>query len=112
VHAQVLLRRQVAVERRVLEYEADVSAHGVALADDVVARDARAAGGRPGERAEHVDRRRLAGPVGPEESEDLPGVNREAHPTDGLDLAEGLAQLVDGDRGWRRPHVAQNLYQT
>ena len=40
VEAQVLLGREVGVERRVLEDEADVAAHGRALAHDVEAGDA------------------------------------------------------------------------
>ena len=40
VQAQVLLGGEVAVERRVLEDQADVAAHVVALGDDVVAGDA------------------------------------------------------------------------
>ena len=51
---------EVAVERRLLEDEPDVAADVVALGDDVVARHARAAAGRLRERAEHVDRGRLA----------------------------------------------------
>ena len=91
VQAQVLLGGQVAVERRVLEDEADVAADVVALAHDVVAGDARAARGRARERAEHVDRRRLAGAVGAEEPEDLAGGDLEAHAAHRLDLVEGLA---------------------
>ena len=43
VQAQVLLGGRVAVERRVLEDEADVATDVVAIAHDVVAGDARAA---------------------------------------------------------------------
>ena len=44
VQAEVLLGGEVDVERRVLEDEADVAAHVVALGDDVEAADARRAG--------------------------------------------------------------------
>ena len=98
VQAQVLRGRQVAVERRVLEDEADVAADVVALADDVVAGDVGAAAGRLGERAEHVDRRRLAGAVGAEEAEDLAAGDVEADAAHGLDLAEGLSEVLDVDR--------------
>jgi hypothetical protein len=55
VQAEVLLGGEVAVERRVLEHEADVPADVVALAGDVEAAHTGGAGGGPGERAEHVD---------------------------------------------------------
>jgi hypothetical protein len=99
VQAEVLLGGQVAVERRVLEHEADVPADGVALAGDVEAVHAGGAGGGPGERAEHVDRRALAGAVGAEEAEDLAAGDGERHTADGLDLAVGLDERVDLDGG-------------
>ena len=64
--------------------------------DDVVAGDTRAAGGRLRQRAEHVDRRRLAGAVGAEEAEDLAGGDVEIEtPRTASIVAEGLAQVVD-----------------
>jgi hypothetical protein len=104
VQAQVLLGGEVAVERRVLEDEADVAPDVVALAHDVVAGDARAARRRLGQRAQHVDGGRLPGAVGPEEAEDLPGRHLEADTAHGLDLAKGLAQVVDLDRQGRFSH--------
>ena len=76
VQAEVLRRGELAVERRVLEHEADVPADVVALADDVEAAHPGGAGGGPRQRAEHVDRRALAGAVGAEEAEDLAGERR------------------------------------
>ena len=108
VQAQVLLGGQVAVERRVLEDEADVAADVVALARRRRGRRrARCPPVGSRERAEHVDRRRLAGAVGPEEAEDLAGGDLEADAAHGLDLAEGLAQVVDLDR--RSDSVTVNL---
>jgi hypothetical protein len=104
VQAQVLRGGQVAVERRVLEDEADVAADVVSLAHDVVAGDARAARGGAREGAEHVDGRRLAGAVGSEEPEDLAGGDLEAHAPHGLDLAEGLLEVGDLDRGSKFSH--------
>ena len=69
---QVLLGGQVAVERRVLEHQADVAAHVVALAHDVVPGDA--------SRAPEVGLASvqsmlivvvLPAPLGPEEAEHL-----------------------------------------
>ena len=62
VEAQVLLRRQVHVERRVLEHEADAAAHLEALAHHVAAGHQGAARRRLEQGAEHLDRRGLARP--------------------------------------------------
>jgi hypothetical protein len=80
VQAQVLLGGQVAVERRVLEDQADVAPHLVAFCVDVVAGDRGRAAARAHERAQHVDRRRLAGAVGAEEAEDLAGATSKSMP--------------------------------
>ncbi len=72
---QVLAPGQHRVERDLLERRADRRAHGRALAQDVVAGDAGAAGGRRQQRREHLDRRRLAGAVRPEEPVDLAGLD-------------------------------------
>ena len=101
VHAQVLRGGEVDVQRGVLEDQADVAAHVVALRDDVEAADARRAGRRLGQRAEHVDRRALAGAVGAEEAEDLARRDGERNAADGVDVAVGLDEVVDLDGGWR-----------
>ena len=79
-------------------FDAVTVADVVALADDVVAGDERAAAGRARERAQHVDRGRLAGAVRAEEPEDLAGGHLEAHSAHRLDRVEGLVQVVDLDR--------------
>jgi hypothetical protein len=94
VQPQVLLGGQVAVEHLVLEDEADVPADVVTLGGDVEAAHASGAGGRPRERAEHVDRRALAGAVEAEEPEDLAAGDGERDAADGLDLA--VAQRPPG----------------
>jgi hypothetical protein len=103
VEAQVLLGGQVGVERRVLEHETDVAPHVGALADDVVAGDERRAGGRHGERAQHLDRGRLAGAVRAEEAEDLARLDRERDRIHGGQFAVALHELVDGHRRRRIP---------
>ena len=100
VQAEVLLGGEVAVERRVLEHEADVPADVVALIDDVEAAHAGGAGGGPHEGAEHVDRRALPGAVGAEEAEDLTASDGERDSADGLSLAVGLDEGLDLDGGW------------
>ena len=101
VQPQVLLGGEVDVQRGVLEDQADVAAHVVALGDDVEAADARRPGRGRGQGAEHVDRRALAGAVGAEEAEDLARRDGERHAADGVDLAVGLDEVVDLDGGGR-----------
>src|SRR5690606_20504429 len=90
---------QVAVERGVLEDEADVPAHLVAFPDHVVTGDERAAAGRVRERAEHADRGGLAGAVRAEEPEHLAGRHLEVDALDGLHFPVRLGQPSYGDRG-------------
>ena len=49
------------------------------------------------QRRQHLDGGGLAGAVGSEEGEDLPGLDVEGHAVDGFDLAEGLGQVLDVD---------------
>ena len=53
--------------------------------------------------ADHVDQRRLARPVGPDEAQDLAGADLECHARQGLEAAErllhvGAAEQRDGGR--------------
>ena len=98
VELEVLGGGQVAVERRVLEDQADVAPDVVALGDDVVTGHGGPARGRLCQRAEHVDRRRLAGAVGPEEAEHLAHPDLEVDAAHRPDLAIGLDEVRDGDR--------------
>jgi hypothetical protein len=91
---------EVAVERRILEHQSDVASHVVALGDHVVAGDPRLAARRLGQRAQHVDRGRLAGAVGAQEAEHLTRRHLEVHPAHRPDLAKRLDEVADGDRGW------------
>ena len=71
LQAKMLTSGQQRVERGLLEGGADRGAHVRALGDDVVARHpGRARSGRQ-KRRQHVNRRRLAGAVRPEEAVDL-----------------------------------------
>ena len=97
VEAQVLLGAQVAIQGGVLEHEADVAAHVVALALHVVPGHAGRAAGQPRERAEHADRGRLARAVRPQEAEDLARGHLEIDAAHGLDLAVALGQPANPD---------------
>ena len=106
---QVLLGRELAVERRLLEDEADVLAHRQRFGDDVVAVDLGAAAGRADQRRQHVDHRRLARPVGAEEAEELAAADVDVDRLDGAQLAVVLAEperLDDGSLCSRPDQVA------
>src|SRR5690606_4175653 len=95
VEAEVELRREVGVERRVLEHEADVAADLRPLAHDVVAGDPRLATRRGDEGAEDLDGGRLAGPVRAEEAEGLAGLDGEVDAVDRGQRPVGLAEAPD-----------------
>src|SRR5207249_12224491 len=67
----VLLDREVIVERELLRHVPDVAANGLGVARDVVSADSGAAARRAEQPAENPDRGGLAGAVRPEKSEDL-----------------------------------------
>ena len=80
---QVLAAGEERVERRLLERRPDLRSTFEPFRGDVEARDARRALGRRQERRQHVDGRRLPGPVRPEEPVDLAGRDGEVDPVDG-----------------------------
>ena len=94
---QVLRRRQIVVQRGVLEHQTDAPTHLGPSLDDVETGHHGAAARRPGEGAEHRDRRGLSRPVGPEEAERLALCHLEAHPVHGPDLAVALLEILDLD---------------
>ena len=63
----------------------------------------RAAGGRE-QAAQHAERGRLAGAVGPEQAEDLAALDLEADVIDGGESAEPPDQIVDLDHRLVRGH--------
>ena len=102
VKLEVLGSRQVVVERRLLKDEADVAAYPERLPHDVEAGDLGATGGRLQQRAEHVDRRRLAGAVRPEKAEDLALAHLERDPADCDHVAEAAHQIRRRNHGRQR----------
>ena len=72
------------VDAEVVGHEADHAAHGHRLGRHRKAGDPPLAGRRPQQRRQEPDRRALARAIGPDETEDLT-------------LADGEAQVVDGD---------------
>ena len=77
-------------------------AHLGPLPDHVVSRDASGTGGRRQERGQHVDGRRLARAVRPEEAVDLARVDHQADPVDRAIAAELLDESIRLDRVRRR----------
>ena len=104
LEAQQLEAGLLRVERDILQGDADVQAHLLGTVDDVEARHRCPAAGRGQEGAQHLDRRGLAGAVGPEQAVDLPLVDGEVKAVDRGDVAEGPAEVAGGDRrGWGCP---------
>src|SRR5947209_4043731 len=102
VEAEVLGRGEVAVEGRVLEDEADLPADVVPLGHHVVPRHLGTAGCGAQQGAQHVDGGGFAGTGRPQEAERLARVDLDVHPSDGVDVAEALLQLLHPNGGWAR----------
>ncbi len=104
VEVDVLLDRQILVERELLAHVADLGLDLLRLGRDVEAGDRARSGGRRQEAGEHPDRRRLAGPVRAEKAEDLAPPDVEGDPIDGHEVAEALLEVAqrNGDAvSWR-----------
>ncbi len=99
---QVLTARAELVDARVLRHVPDQPANRVLLAAHVVPEDRRCAFVGVRERDEYAYRRRLAGAVRAEETEDLALADLERHAVERSNLAVRLTQLADGDRIHRR----------
>ena len=110
MEAEVLLGGELIVERLLLEDEADVAAHRLGPREDVDAGDPDLSGRRPRQRAQHVDRGRLARPVWAQEREHLALVDVKVDPVDRGELSEPLPQATDLDhpRSKRRGGALRN----
>src|SRR6201984_1403723 len=97
VEAQVLLAGQVVVQGGVLEHQADIAPHGVALPDHVMTGDPGGTRGRVRQGAQDLDGGGLARPVRAEEAEGLSGGYLEVDAAYGLDLAIPLGHRADRD---------------
>jgi len=95
---QVLAAGEVGVDRGELPGETDHAPDGGGLPHHVVPEDLGVPGGRPQDRRQHADRRRLPGPVRPEQPHDGARRDLEAHAVQRGDLAERLAQPGHADR--------------
>jgi hypothetical protein len=92
----VLQRRHVLEEPDVLEGAADASLRERVrrLAGEVLAAEGDRAVGRLVDPGEHVEERRLAGPVGADQADDRACRDEEVHVVDGDEAAELLAHLL------------------
>ena len=88
-----------------------IAAHLFGFLDDVVPEHPRRAGVGAQQRRQHPDRRRLPGPIGPEDPVDRPAADRQVDAVDGADVAEVLDQTA---RFYRqgRVHVSYDLCKT
>ena len=91
----VLPGREVLVEARVLEYDAEALAHVVRVHGRVEPVELERPRRRPQQRREHLDRRRLPCAVRPEEGEDLAAVDVERYVVHRRDVAELLHQRYE-----------------
>ena len=99
VEPQVLLGRQVLVERRVLEDQTDVPSDVGRMRRHIETGDLRPSGRRAKQRTQDVDRRGFPGPVRAEEAEGLPDRDIERDVIDRGDVIEDLAEALNEDGG-------------
>ena len=97
--AQVLLHRELAVDARVLEHDADVTAHVARRRPHVVAVHARGAGTRRQQGRQDAEERALPAAVRPEQREELSLANVEGDARERLAFAVAPAQSLDLDGG-------------
>src|SRR5262249_17856357 len=107
--AEVLLHREIGIERERLRHVSRVALDPVALGADGIAGDGCATAGRRQEPTEHLDRRRLAGAVRPEEAEDLPPLDRHREIADGVERPETPAETIGGDDGEVLAHERRSM---
>ena len=103
--AEVVVCRELLVEGQLLRHEAETPLRRVGVAREDRSVDLHASGVGREQAADDRDRRRLTGPVRPEEPDDLPLSDRQRHAVDRGDSSVGLAeggQLQGGDHARTR----------
>lgn len=95
---QILLDRQVGVEREAPGHVAHAAADGPVVAHDIQAVDLGTPGVRLKQRGQQPEEGRLAGAVGPDESEQFAAADGEAHPVERRQrtVAPGQRMYSDG----------------
>src|SRR5207245_6751130 len=102
VEIEILGDRQVLVYADLLSHVADPLLDLLGRDGDVESRDQRRPGGRLEQPAQHADRRRLAGAVGPEQAEDFARLDAEGEGVDRGERAEGPRGVAGLDGGLRQ----------
>ena len=93
----VLVDRQIAVEREPLREVANVGRHRPVLLDRIASEHADVSSIGPQQAARHPDRGRLPGAIGANQAEHLPRLDRERDVVHGTHLAVALADAVERD---------------
>jgi hypothetical protein len=99
VETQILLGRQILVQRRVLEHETDVPSDVCRMRRHVVSGDPSASCRRAKQRTQDADRRGFSRPVRAEEPERFPDGDVERDVIDRGDVIEDLAEVLDQNGG-------------
>src|SRR6266581_1700728 len=97
VDVHVLPCRELAVETRILEDDAEPLADCRLMRGDIESVELERARRRAQQGGEHLDRGGLAGAVRPQERENLPGADVEGDVVDGHDGAERFDDVLDPD---------------
>ena len=97
VEPEILLSSQILIQGRILEDQADPATHAERVTGNIEPSHARRTRRRRQQGAEDRDRRRLAGPIRPQEAERFARSDREAHAIDRWDLIESLDELLHLD---------------
>lgn len=92
-------QRKIAVEVELLRREPDEPARKPPLAPVIVAEDANASAARLGQTDDCIDRRRFAGTVWPEETEEFAGLDPQRNSVDCRKVAVSLYEAIDLDGG-------------
>jgi hypothetical protein len=105
--------RQALVDARRPGEEADAPAHALRVLGHVRAVHADPAGGRPQDRRDHPERRRLPGAVRAEEAQHASRLGAERDAVHGADLTAGgilerLAEVLDDDQGGIPPGAVRS----
>src|SRR5438093_1089431 len=97
VDVHVLPRRELAVETRIMEDDAEPLADFRRMHGDVESVELERARRRAQQGGEHLDGSGLAGAIRPQERENLPGSDVEGDVVDGQDGAERLDDMLDAE---------------
>ena len=106
VDEHVVAHRQLEVERVLLGHDAETGADARPVGRRVHAQHAEITVRDRRDATDHPHRRRLAGPVGPQEAERLPLLDAKVDGVDSDEVAEALRQLTSLDERGRR-HVGR-----